>query len=133
MNCQTSKESISQFIDGELPHESLQPLFQHLGDCEECRNFFVQAKSVHDEIKKLKYVAAPNELDEKFGVLGMEREMHPLLSRRFTVSFPSAILSGFIICLMSLVFFVFMSKTYTSVQYSEYQSNMNLLFQNNIQ
>ena len=119
MDCQTSKEHISQFLDDELSRELLPSLFQHLGDCEECRNFFVQTKLVHDTVKKMKYAAVPEDLDEKFAVLGMEEKKEPLMARKFTLSLPSAILSGFLVFIISIIFILFIGDIQTKIQFDE--------------
>lgn len=110
MNCQTSQEQVSQLLDNELPQESLQPLFQHLGECEECRNIFVQTKIIHDGVKNVGHVSAPKEIDEKFAVLGMERQQS-ILSRKFTISVSSAFLSGVLLFMISIMAFVLFDKS----------------------
>ncbi|MEW6062694.1 MAG: zf-HC2 domain-containing protein [Bacteroidota bacterium] len=124
MNCQTSKKQISQLLDNELSNELLQPLFHHLSGCEGCRSFFVQAQTIHDSARKIVYIQAPEVLDQKFAVLGMESQ--PKV-KRITLSTSSAILSGFVICLMSLVLFAFLSNIYADVQQAEYQHMINSL------
>ncbi|MDD8016863.1 MAG: zf-HC2 domain-containing protein [Bacteroidota bacterium] len=105
MDCQTSKEYISQFLDNELPQELLQPLFRHLADCGECRTFFVHTKSIHDSVKKLEYVPVPESLDQKFAVLGMEEKKVSVLFKNNFVSIPTAILSVIFAFMISILIF----------------------------
>jgi len=125
MNCRTSKEQISQFLDNELPKELLQPLFQHLGGCEECRNFFVQTKAVYDVVKKLEYADVPKEVDEKFSVLGMGGKKSSLMNRKFTVSVSTALYS--IGAFIGLLLFIYISGTIQEKQIAEqYRQTVNL-------
>ncbi|MDP1675299.1 MAG: zf-HC2 domain-containing protein [Bacteroidota bacterium] len=124
MNCQTTKEQISQLLDNELRAEELQPMFQHLSECEECRKFFLQTKDIHDSAKTLEYITAPKVIDQKFAVLGMEQQQS-FLSRKFTISVPSAIYSiGAVIVLM---LFIYVSGTIQEKQIAEqYRQTMSL-------
>lgn len=124
MNCQTSKEQISQLLDNELPKEFLQPLFRHLGECEECGKFFLQTKEIHDSAKTLEYITVPNEIDQKFAVLGMEQQQS-VLSRKFTVSVSSVIAS--VGAVIAMVLFIYVSGTIQEKQIAaQYQQAINL-------
>lgn len=134
MNCQSSNEQISLLLDNELPKEFLQPLFRHLGECEECGEFFRQTKRIHDNVKNLGYAEVPESIGRKFEILGITEIQHPpLMARRFTISVSSAILSGVIICMMSLVFFAFISKSSSTQQFIDQQSVLNPDYLNIIQ
>lgn len=109
MNCITNKERISQFMDDELQTEELQPMFQHLGECEECRKFFVQTKTIRDGIKNFEQVEVPESINKKFDVLAMEEKKQPLMHRKFTVSVPSALLSGIVVLMISILFVSFIN------------------------
>ncbi|MBI2428913.1 MAG: hypothetical protein HYV29_08985 [Ignavibacteriales bacterium] len=125
MDCLTSKVQISQFLDNELPQELLQPLFYHLGECEECRNFFVRTKVVHEGAKNVEYAAVPKELDEKFAVLEMGEKNVSLMNRKFTISVPTAIYS--IGAVIVMVLFIYVSGTIQEKQIAEqYRQTMNL-------
>jgi predicted anti-sigma-YlaC factor YlaD len=124
MNCQTTKEQISQLLDNELRAEELQPMFQHLSECEECRTFFLHTKEIHDGAKAIAYVDAPEVIDLKFAVLGMEQQQS-FLSRKFTVSVSSAITSVCVAIVM--VLFIYVSGTIQEKQIAEqYRQTMNL-------
>jgi len=125
MNCQTTKEQISQFLDNELHDEELQPMFHHLGECEECRKFFLQAKEICDSAKTLEYLTAPNEIDQKFAVLGMEQKQKSILSRQFTISVSSVISS--VGAVIVILLFIYVSGTIQEKQIAEqYRQTMNL-------
>ncbi|MFA6468930.1 MAG: zf-HC2 domain-containing protein [Bacteroidota bacterium] len=106
MNCITAKELVNEFLDNELSPELLQPLFAHLADCTECRKFLVQTKTVHDAAAAIRHIPAPAELDRKFNILGIQAEEVPAINRRIAVSIPSAILSGVLVFMISIVFFL---------------------------
>ncbi len=124
MNCQTTKEQISQLLDNELHSEELQPMFQHLSECEECRTFFLHTKEIHDSTKSLEYVAAPKAIDQKFAVLGMGQQQS-FLSRKFTISVSSVITS--VGAVIALVLFIYVSGTIQEKQIAEqYRQTINL-------
>ncbi len=125
MNCQTTKEHISQFLDNELRSEELQPMFQHLGECKECGTFFLHTKEIHDSAKSLEYVASPKGIDQKFAVLGMEQPQKSILSRKFTISVSSAIYS--VGAFIAMVLFIYVSGTIQEKQIAaQYRQAMNL-------
>ena len=124
MNCQTTKEQISQLLDNELRAEELQPMFQHLSECEECRTFFLHTKDIHGSTKSLAYVAAPEVIDQKFAVLGIKQQQS-ILSRKFTISVSSAIYS--VSAAIAMVLFIYVSGTIQEKQIAEqYRQTMNL-------
>ncbi|MFA6455591.1 MAG: zf-HC2 domain-containing protein [Bacteroidota bacterium] len=106
MNCITSKELVNEFLDNELSPELLQPLFSHLADCAACREFLVKTKTIHDAVASLQNIPAPAELDRKFAILGIQAGTVPVINRRIAVSVPSAILSGVLVFMISIVFFL---------------------------
>ncbi len=124
MNCQTTKEQISQFLDTELRSVELQSMFLHLSECEECRTFFIQTKEIHDGVKSIEYIAAPEIIDQKFAVLGMEQTQQSILSRRFTISVPSALYSVGAAIVMSLFIYVVGNIQEKSLL-SQYRQTMN--------
>ena len=129
MDCQTSKEHISQLLDNELSPELLPPLFQHLGNCEECRNYFVQTKSVHDAVKKLEYVAVPSEMDDKFAVLEMGEKKVSWINRKFTISVSSMFYSIGVAIIMTLFIYavgIIQEKSLIA----QYQQTMNFSWHN---
>ncbi len=123
MSCQTTQERISQLLDNELLSEELQPMFQHLSECEECRTFFLHTKEIHDSAKSLEYVAAPKSIDQKFAVLGMEQQQS-FLSRKFTISVPSALYSVGAAIVMSVFIYVVGNIQEKSLL-SQYRQTMN--------
>lgn len=124
MNCQNTKEQISQLLDNELSAGELQSMFRHLSECEECRTFFLRAKEIHDSIQSLEYSTAPNEIDQKFAVLGMEEQSHSIFSRKFTISVPSALYSVGAAIIMSLFIYVVGNIQEKSLL-SQYQQTMS--------
>ena len=127
MNHQIRKEQISQLLDNELPQESLQPLFQHLGECGECRSFFMQTKSIHDNMKMLDYTTVPDVLDQKFAVLGMDIKT-PFFARTFSLSVPAAVLSAFLVVITSMLLFFAVSTSESSTYTQRMDEQMTPLF-----
>ena len=105
MNCKTSKEYVSQLLDNELADEFLQPLFQHLGDCEECRVFYSQTQAIQRGFQRMPKSEPSLSVEKKFDLLSIEDR--PLMHRRFTISVPSALLSAILMFMISLLFVSF--------------------------
>ncbi len=125
MNCLTTKEQTSQFLDNELHTEELQPMFHHLSECEECRIFFIQTKEIHDKAKILEYFVLPDEVDQKFTVLGMSENKQSILSRQFTISVLSVIYSVSAVIVMSLFMYVMVIIQEKNIA-EQYRQTMNL-------
>ncbi len=106
MSHENIQEQISQFMDNELPKQQHRELFMHLAECEECREFFVEMKKIHDASNKLIDERFPLEMDRKFDVLTMASRTSPAIPHVITLSLPSAILSGMLIVMMSLLLFL---------------------------
>ena len=115
MNHQNIQEQISQFMDNELPKEQHRELFLHLAECEPCREFFVVAKKIHDASKALTDEQFPAAMDRRFGVLSMGQTVSNNAPQMITFSMPSAILSGLLIIMMSLLLFLTVSPKQQSI------------------
>jgi hypothetical protein len=102
MSHESIQEMISQFTDDALPQEELPGLFRHLSECEECREFFVHTKKIHDGMKQLIPPVVPAELDKTFSILKIGVPDRPLLERSFTLSVPSILLSVIAMSLFSI-------------------------------
>ena len=118
MEHNTAQEQISQFLDDELPKEELQPMFMHLGECDECRGFFVRSNSIRDTAKQMRYMPFPDQIDQKFSVLGMNNTQTSLLKRTFTISVPSAMLSVLLVFMISIVIVSFIGELQSKIQYT---------------
>ena len=106
MNCTTSKEQISQMLDGELEQEILQPLFQHLSECSDCRIFFSQTQIIKNTLQHLPVLLPDKKVDEKFAVLELIEKKQPLMNRKFMVSVPSIVLSGILALMVSILLLI---------------------------
>ena len=106
MDHQSFQEQISQFMDNELPKEQQQALFRHLSECELCREFFSDTKTIHDTVKELAYDPVPHEMDRKFEVLGMKETASHFRNRTLTISIPTAVYSIGAVIMMTLFMYV---------------------------
>lgn len=93
MNCQTGKEYISQLLDNEMESEFLQPLFQHLAECSECRTFFTRTQSIQQTMQRLPVSELSATVDEKFDVLTMGTKKQSFRKWKISISIPSAVYS----------------------------------------
>lgn len=93
MNHENIQQQISQFMDNELPKEQHREMFMHLAECEECREFFVESKKIHDAVHTLVDEPFPAEMDRKFSVLRLGNGDHPYAAQKMLVSIPSALLT----------------------------------------
>jgi hypothetical protein len=106
MNHDINKEQISQLLDNELAGGFVQPLFQHLAECEECRTFFLRANAIQEAAKGLKPVSVPGEIDRKFSVLAIGDQRSTILNRTITISIPSVIMSVGALIMMTLCIYI---------------------------
>lgn len=132
MNCRTTQEHTSLWLDEELPPEELTPLFAHLAGCELCRDFLTRAKAVHHAAQRMNVIAAPELLDKKFGVLAMGIERQHPSGKTVTISVPSVLYSVGAAVMMLLFIYVFGSYQERNIA-SQYQQPVNWPQQNGAQ
>ncbi|MFA6541997.1 MAG: zf-HC2 domain-containing protein [Bacteroidota bacterium] len=125
MNCQTGKEYISQLLDNELESEFLQPLFQHLAECSECRSFYTRTRSIQKTLGHLPNHELPELVDQKFAVLAIGKEKRTLMNRKITIPVPSAMLSGVFVFMLSILFVFFIRNLQSNFQYVDQKFEMN--------
>jgi predicted anti-sigma-YlaC factor YlaD len=65
MNCTTAQESLSQWMDGELPVSNDAELFSHLSGCAACRAFFRDLQTVHQGLASVPALQVPVALDQR--------------------------------------------------------------------
>ena len=106
MDHQSIQEQVSQFLDNELPTSMLQPMFQHLSECDVCRTFFVNSNTIHDTAQKIKEENAPEPLDRKFVALGMTKAISKFQNRSLTIPVPSVVYSIGTVIVMTLFIYI---------------------------
>lgn len=65
MNCTSIQESLSQWMDGELPSPGEAELFTHLSACEACRTFFKNLHLLSHELSSAPPQQVPPSLDRR--------------------------------------------------------------------
>ncbi len=60
MNCKEAKLKINALIDNEIEEKEIDPLFQHLAECSECRNYYKELLKINREMKKT-YIPYPSD------------------------------------------------------------------------
>ena len=129
MKCQECQEQISQLLDNELLTTMLQPMFQHLAECGACRNFFLQTKTIHHDVKMLEYSTVPEEIDRKFELLEMKGSTPlPMASQR-TVSIARAVLSGIMAIMIGILSLILLDKNGHDERLSIRQSQFESVYQ----
>ena len=116
---------MNRYFDNEATDDELRELFLHLSESQEQRSLLATMKQVHETLIRKPDIDFPEGIDHTFSVLGMGDHKKPLMSRRFTISVPSAMLSAFVICLLSLVLYSVVSKSLSYQQANEQRSVMN--------
>ena len=129
MEHNTAQEQISQFLDNELSTTMLQPLFYHLGECGVCRNFFLQTKKIHDDVKMLEHPAIPEEIDRKFELLEMKGLTHLPTTHQRTVSISTAVLSGIMAIMIGILSLILLNKNGQDERLSIHQRQFESVYQ----
>ena len=128
MNCQTSKEYISQMLDNELGNEFLQPLFQHLAECSECRSFYTRTQRIQQTMQRLPVSELSATVDEKFDVLTMGTKKQSFRNWKISISIPSAVYSVCAVLVIGL--FMYAVGSYQEqVMGNQYRSTISSLQQ----
>lgn len=129
MSHENIQEKISQFMDNELPKEQHREMYMHLAECEECREFLAQTKKIHDASKELTPEQFPASMDRRFEVLSMGPKISINAPQMITFSMPSAILSGVLIIMMSLLLFLTVSPKQQSIIEHSVDEQAMMMFQ----
>ncbi len=103
----TDIESLmNRYFDNDLTDAEEGILFLHLGSSQESRSVFAALKSVHGALQHPAGVTYPVSLDRKLGALNAGQNDPRPQKKSITLSVPSAILSGVLIFMMSILFFL---------------------------
>ena len=129
MSHENIQQQISQFLDNELPKEQLRGLFAHLAVCDTCMDFFTHIKQIHDASIELTDEQFPISMDRRFEVLSMGKTVRNNAPQTITFSMPSAILSGVLIIMMSLLLFLTVTPKQQSITQHPVDEQAMMMFQ----
>jgi hypothetical protein len=120
---------MNRYFDNEASDDEMRELFLHLSQSEESRTLFAGMKRVQDVLMSTHGIDVPHALDEKFSSLAMLPAERSVLQRQFTISLPSALLSGFVVCLLSFMLSLMASKAlFTPTAGVERESALNSMY-----
>lgn len=107
MNCEQRQLSISMMIDNESPDEDLQGLFEHLGSCAPCRQFYREAMDLRTRLHREGIPSVSASVDHR--ILSHARRQNVLhlpswLTSRVSIPAPLAAAALLLIILGSFVF-----------------------------
>jgi hypothetical protein len=124
---------MNKYFDNETSDDEMRELFLHLSRSEESRTLFAGMKQVQDALMRAPGIDVPRELDEKFSSLMMVPAERSILQRQFTISLPSALLSGFVVCLLSFMLSLMASKAlFAQPAAVERESALNSMYENHV-
>ena len=133
MKCEDHQPFIHDFLTHELKKENQALLFSHLGECENCRNYFSTAVALSDSIAKDKNYY-PASLDEEiFSKLPKEKSF--TFTSFFSVRIP-AYLAYALVAIVILLSFTLLNEVnkyraelkQTSAQLKEQSKTIELLY-----
>lgn len=102
MTCNEFTLQVSEFVDEELPLHKTRALFSHLGECDECWEYFQRISSIHKALQGSSQVAGCATIEIRSSGAGGERgKGDPLqepvwIHQRFTLSPASLLLNSII-------------------------------------
>jgi predicted anti-sigma-YlaC factor YlaD len=106
MTCNESEHLISRLIDGELHSTLSAPLFNHLGECDSCREFLCHTQQIDIRIRR----SIVETLGDRSGV--SERRSRyagnsplPVWNRQVSLSLRSFALAG--LCVLLIIFVLY--------------------------
>ena len=107
MNCTRAQESLSQWMDGELPAGVESELFTHLSGCGNCRKFFKNLRTLRQEFQSTQVLGVPNSLERRIRaaytpMTTKNRTVSRLLAGR-TYSFHTVVAAALLLSLLTAV------------------------------
>lgn len=79
--CDEVQESLSRYIDGELPSSDEPDMFVHAGGCPGCREFLRSSLALREQLQAGLAPAVPRRLDRRVRVLAGRRRFEAVGSR----------------------------------------------------
>jgi anti-sigma factor RsiW len=95
MTCNEYQQQISEFIDVELPHRDHRPLFQHLGTCEACWQYYRRIERIRGILQE----STPAEV----GAARTQRVHEPWARQRMIVNPASLLLNSVVAFLLGVL------------------------------
>lgn len=117
MACNEYQQQISEFIDAELPHRDLRPLFQHLGTCDACWQYYRRIERIRgilQESTPAEIGAAPHRETDgekiKNGAARIQRVQEPWVRQRMIVTPASLLLNSVVAFLLGVLLTAALSR-----------------------
>lgn len=76
--CEDFSESLSAFLDGELPFPDALPAVDHMAACEACRLFYLESRELAERLASRPAPPVPAALSRRFEARASEREAAPV-------------------------------------------------------
>lgn len=129
MNTTDVELLMNRYFDNDLSDAEEGILFLHLGSSKESRTLFADLKVVHEALQHPAAVTYPASLEQKLGVLNVGQIIPSTMQKSITFSMPSAILSGLLIAMMSLLLFLTVSPKQQSITEHPVDEQAMMMFQ----
>jgi hypothetical protein len=114
MTPEAAEELMNKFYDNEATDAEARELFLYLSQSEDARSLFIAMNTVQDALRSRPVGTIPSAVDQRLSALLMTPPRSPFMQRTIAVSMPSAILSAFVVCLMTLMLFITVSRSSAS-------------------
>jgi predicted anti-sigma-YlaC factor YlaD len=103
MTCADHQRSINRFIDREVKATGCTELFEHLGQCEECRRFFDSILTLGAELEKIQSLTT--EMPVPLGLASVRQPNYQVADQRTIAPRPSSILLAIVVMLVVTLLF----------------------------
>ena len=127
---------MNRYFDNDLPDSEAEKLFSLLSASQESRMLFAGMKAVYESLLQpppIESGSFPDGIDQKFALLNFGAARKPLMARRFTISVPSAMLSGLLLFMISFLLLFFINTMQTIWQVDEQKSEADYFKSNTTQ
>ena len=98
MTCADHQRTISRFVDHELRATGCTELFEHLGQCEECRRFFDTILTLGAELDKIQSLTT--EMPVEPGLASIRQPDYRVADQRRMAPRPSSLIFAIVVMLM---------------------------------
>ena len=118
---------MNMYFANDATDEELKELFVHLSESSKSRSIFTSMKNLNEALIRKIDLAYPQAIDIRLPSLLITEKKDSFLHRKYALSFTSALLSTFLIGMLSVIVFSLFSRTLSTQEMVEQQQTLKML------
>ena len=118
---------MNMYFANDATDDELKELFVHLSESPKSRLIFTEMKNINDSLIRKIDLEYPQAIDTRLSSLLITEKKDSFLHRKYALSFTSALLSTFLIGMLSVIVFSLFSRTLSTQEMVERQQTLKML------